>query len=840
MKCYRSFKHTVIAGMVALLVSTLALANGQPEPLSPPMPNENLSFYLRYSNVGLTCAEQDVTVLVMRNGTLVQDFNGTIQLSAAQDGNNELTWLNADGTRLSNNRYTFTDADHGQVQLKLSKASEGLVTLSNVSLLNTQSKNFELIPSISAIASGGGHDEDEGMEDLLPMYFYGSGFKITYPDSHLAGQEFNLTIEAVTSGPDGSCQRDPSYYGSHQIEVRKTQHQQFDEAYLNELRTTKVLFPGRPSATNFIALSDDTLARNYTLNFGEGSSDGGIATLKVRYDGIGIFSFHAGDLMTGLYGESNPIAITPAKLNIKQVVIDKNGPVYPEPTLPRENTLPGVFATAGENFEVEVEALNAEDQPILGFGHERPREDLSLSFERILPAEGVDGVLSVCWQHLPLDTPSCEGVVPRQINGASSSIWATVKYDEVGHIRLIASMQDGQYWQQEVPQEALVSAHREPSHTKLVGRFIPAKIVVSDSKVAPKFSAACAVSNTEGFTYLGQPIVQSNAAIPTVIIKAENLAGGILKNYTEDLWRLESDFHPTLENLAAVENTELMHMTVTTEEQAKDNQFNAFLRSESLISGDESAAGYSVFKFLTPVNLQYTKPEGDQLIAPFEAKIRLNYYLKEKDGVLIYRPNQEAPLAVEALPSDKSRSDVHWAKFWFGSAEEGIEFLSGKTMYQGRLYLSNASRAALLPMQMPLMVQYYNGQQFVRNTKDNCTVFNTAPQIIEASFENQERNLDALSRNYASNLSMSGDKVDARFTDGNRMVKVDNAAYTQHNEAPPPYGYMIIRLPIEDSHSWLRFPWTEERNYPEARASIGIWEGDAPVIFKSEYYIQPH
>lgn len=834
MKCYRSFKHTVIAGMVALLVSTLALASAQTEPTSPPTPSENLGFYLRYSNVGLTCAAQDVTVLVMRNGTLVQDFNGTVQLSAEQLGNNELAWLNAQGARLSNSRYTFTDADRGQVKLKLSKARVGLVTLNNVSLLNTQTEKFESIPSINAVASGGGDGEG-----LLPMYFYASGFKITYPDSNLAGQAFNLTIEAVTSGPNGSCERDSSYVGQHQIAISKTLHQQFDEEYTAVLGDTSVVFPDIRTSDNFIPVSDDTLSRNYSLNFGS-SSDGGRATLKVRYDGIGIFSFHASDLMAGLYGESNPIAITPAKLKIKQVVINKNGPVSPEPTLPSDNTLPGVFATAGENFEVEIVALNTEAQEIEGFGHEIPREDLSLSFERILPTDGVDGVLSVCWQHLPLDTPSCEGVVPRQINGTSSSIWATVKYDEVGHIRLIASMQDGKYWQQEVPQEALVSAHQEPSHTKLVGRFIPAKIVVTDSKVAPKFSAACAVSNTEGFTYLGQPILQSNAAIPTVIIKAENLAGGILKNYTEDLWRLESDFHPTLENLAAVENTELMPMTVTTEEQAKDNQFNALLRSESLISGDESAAGYSVFKFLTPVNLQYTKPEGDQLIAPFEAKIRLNYYLKEKDGVLIYRPNQEAPLAVEALPSDKSRSDVHWAKFSFGSAEDGIEFLSGKTMYQGRLYLSNASRAALLPMQMPLMVQYYNGQQFVRNIKDNCTVFNTAPQIIEASFENQERNLDALSRQYASNLSMSGDKVDARFTDGNRMVKVDNAAYTQRNETPPPYGYMIIRLPIEDSHSWLRFPWTEERNYPEARASIGIWEGDAPVIFKSEYYIQRH
>lgn len=832
MRVYHPFKCTVIAGMVALLLSTSAFAG-------------DLSFYVRYSNVGLTCVSQDVTVLVMRNGSLVEDFNGTIQLHAEQLGNNQLTWSNAQGTPLNNNQYTFTDADHGQVHVKLSKTKAGLVTLNDISLLNTQTNVFESIPSVSAVANGGGNnEEDEEAEQasgLLPLYFYASGFKVTYPDNHLAGQEFNVTIEAVTATPDGTCQRDTNYTGTHQIAISKTLHQKFDTQYTAAIGETKVFFPDVKTNDNFIPVSDDTLSRTYPLNFGDVSSEPGRASLKIRYDGIGIFSFHAGDLMSNRYGESSPIAITPAKLKINQVVIDKSGPIYPDAALPTEaNQLPRVFAAAGEPFEVEVVAWNAQNQPIVGFGHEIPREDLSLSFERILPEEGVDGVLSVCWQNLPLDTPSCEGVVPRELIGASSSIWATVKYDEVGHVRLIASMQDGQYWQEEMPQEERVSPDQEPSHSKLVGRFVPAKIIVADSKVAPKFMAACAVSETEGFTYLGQPILQSNAAVPTVIIKAESMSGGLLKNYTGDLRRLEPDFHPALADLAALDNTELMHTTVTTQEQTNDEQLNALLQSESLISGEENAAGYAVFKFLTPVNLQYVKPEGNQVIAPFNAKIRLNYYLKEKDGILIYRANQETPLVVETRPIDDSHSEAGWVKLSFGTAEDGIEFLNGKTMYHGRLYLNNASRAALLPMQMPLVVQYYNGQQFIRNQKDNCTVFNTPPQIIEASFVSQEGSLETLSHQYASNLSVTGDRVDGRFINGSRMIKIDNAAYTENNETPPAYGYMIVQLPIGDNQNWLRFPWTEDRSDPEARASIGIWEGDAPIIFKSEYYTRSH
>jgi hypothetical protein len=319
-----------------------------------------------------------------------------------------------------------------------------------------------------------------------------------------------------------------------------------------------------------------------------------------------------------------------------------------------------------------------------------------------------------------------------------------------------------------------------------IGRFIPDHFDVVLN--APEFSTA-----NSTFTYIGQPVMYTTA--PVAILTAKNALGVTTENYTGSYWKV----NPTDTSFGITPiYTEANHALMIIDNGAP----------AAIDGGDGS--GTLRFSDTSSAILAVTK---SALTAPFNAEIALSFTLVDTDGVEVVNVN--------GLPQ------ANPIVFGAPSAGNGISFSGTKEQRWGRIALDNAYGSELMPLTVPLSIEYYDGHNFIKNFADNSTVINLSTQLslnngstIKAGNQTIPIGTAGATTATLTHIPFSGGDAGLEFSAANA------------------YGYVDLSL-LNTIDSWLLFDWDGNGvhdNLPTARVNFGLYKGNEKQIYFREIY----
>jgi hypothetical protein len=199
-------------------------------------------------------------------------------------------------------------------------------------------------------------------------------------------------------------------------------------------------------------------------------------------------------------------------------------------------------------------------------------------------------------------------------------------------------------------------------------------------------------------------------------------------------------------------------------------------------------------------------------IGPFDS-FKIGVAPQDDDGAALTGFNLDAVNAVAGTPN-------HY------------EIGAGTQLRWGRLWISNAHGSQLLPLPVPVTVQFFNVDRVVSNTADNLTRFTaaTSPVVSDVQFDDYRAPLSAAS------LAVANTPVTVDFggapPDGVRRFVL----------APPGngnHGSVRIRLiPTNVANPCFApvVPLTCYLPANEARATFGVYRNQNRFIYTRENY----
>ena len=322
------------------------------------------------------------------------------------------------------------------------------------------------------------------------MEFYDSGFIFDVPD-HVAATSQSVTLSAVrTDVTTQQCV--PGFSGV-------TRNLTFSSSYDNPTSGTLPVSVN----SNSIASGGTGLALGFDAN--------GEAALDVSYVDVGQITLTASYAGSVANGDDGLVMTGNDSFITRPDHFDLTIPANPSPVA--TDALGGVLTRAGDNFDVEVSARNANGDAAPNYGREVTPESVGLSAILVAPAGQSNPGIAGSFNAFGSD---CAGTI-RAGYACGQFSWG-----EVGIITLSPQVADGNY---------LGSGNVTGNTSENVGRFIPAYFSLADN--GPSFADA-----NGSFTYLGQPF--SYLVPPRWTLTARNRSGGITSNYGVDFWHLNS------------------------------------------------------------------------------------------------------------------------------------------------------------------------------------------------------------------------------------------------------------------------------------------------------------
>lgn len=603
-------------------------------------------FAVGHDGHGVYCLGETIQVSAIDSaGSVVDDYTGAITLDT-QTGNG--TWEAAaanlggfsdatpdDGIAT----YTFADADDGVAAFTLTYLQGGTpVDVDTFETANTTLRD----------------DDAEGTIEWSPSGFVVTASALANPPpavindpipTQTAGSVFPLHITAYGQTPtDPTCGVIESYTGPRPVS--------FWGSHLDPGTGTLL-----PTINGTTIGSSQAAASLHKVLFSSGA-----AVVSAKYKDVGRIQIDLADLTVtepsgGIPGASGDFVVRPAELEIA-AIRRPDGTSNPASSVPAG----AIFVAAGTPFEVDVRVLDAEGSLTPNFGHEVSPEGLSIRASTLVaPASGRNGTSGT---GTILNGSNFSAVTPTGTFRGTSFGW-----DEVGAIRLEASVTDGSY---------LGTGPSVGGESGTVGRFIPASFDVAMN--APTFESAC----TPGaFTYIGQEVGFPAGLEPEVTAIALNAQGTTTENYTGSWFRLDAASQTGLAFLAA------------------SGTLTAAGPNPPTVSPLGAGRGQLRFDNGPNVGFQRTAP-----VAPFDGEIELRFDLFDQDGV--------APTGANPV------------RFGQAAAGLGISFSAGKAQRFGRMVITNAHGSELTTLGVPLRSEFWNGSAFVDHTADVCTTTATA------------------------------------------------------------------------------------------------------------------
>lgn len=325
-----------------------------------------------------------------------------------------------------------------------------------------------------------------------------------------------------------------------------------------------------------------------------------------------------------------------------------------------------------------------------------------------------------------------------------------LSYSEVGNITLQALAKD------------YLSSGMEISGTsETIGRFHPHHFSVEAN--APTLSPGCTT-----FSYLGQPLAYVDK--PQLTISARNAAGGVTRNYTASWWHLGD-----IDESYVDANAEGAGVTI-------DDSLAG--HSPETTDSSTTTPGEVGVTFTGP--LSYQKPVGLN-VAPFNADLSLQFAID--DGDALYEDGNPYSLDIDFYPAVANE------------------------IRHGRLVLSNTHGSELLPLSMPITVEYFDGTNFVVNDADNCTTLVLSQFAFDPPSPAALANVDSLTD----------------VANGRGSLDWTSPAY--------PVGFVDVKVDLSTGPYWLQYDWDgdgSEDDPPAARATFGIYKGSERIIYLRE------
>ena len=667
----------------------------------------------------------------------------------------------------------------------------------------------------------------------------GSGFTITVPN-HVSGTTQAGTVRARNA----SC----------------------DVALANSTRTVSLWStyadPADNPADASVTINGTTISKaspgtDVSLSF---NSDG-FANISVVYPDAGAMRLNASCSSaicgTAMTGNGNFVA-KPARFaisNIKCTAVDASNCGTGALNMPTPGDNPAAtdstgvtFIRAGHPFNVTVTAVNSNDDPTPNFGRESSPESVKLSNSETIDESGQPILVAPSnGNNVPLYTPTWKGnsyyalgrlVQPNIFNGHvyqatvagtsgdtepnpwpttgtgatvtdGSVTWkdigvrldyadpafifnsvgafsdgiatGTYLWNEVGVIKITARVLDGDY---------LGAGDVVGDTSGFVGRFYPHHFTLSSFGITDRSALTCTIA--PGFTYMDEPFQASFS------LTAKSADDTATTNYFGDFALFT---HSNVANF----NAGAIDTTVPTAMSTRLATSNPQQLSPWAYEKDISDSGTSIF------SVDFSVARTSSGDGPYSA-LTVGIAPQDSDGVALTGFNLD-------VNNDKTN-------------DHGL--LGSTIVRHGRISLANAHGSELLPLNVPLLAQYFNGTSFVVNTIDNCTTTGLAQFALTSAVEGPivGTNAVAVKGTVKTQASLLNDG-DATLT-GKQMLAGD-AGLIFSAPGVGGDGYVDITLTVPN---WATFDWNGDNalDNPSSRATFGIFSGSPRHIYLRERY----
>ncbi len=488
------------------------------------------------------------------------------------------------------------------------------------------------------------------------------------------------------------------------------------------------------------------------------------AVITLRYPDVGGLTLSAEATFTDGSGVTRSLSgissfvVRPADFVISNVVRTSNGAANPGAV----DAGGAVFLPAGIDFSLTVTAINANGNATPNFGRESPGEGVRLQPDLV-------GGLGLT--NNPTITNGSIG------GGAFTGGIATVtnlSWGEVGVITLTARVADGNY---------LDSGDVIGAPTGNVGRFVPYQFAVTAN--TPSFATQC-TGSANPFSYMGASFSYASGLAPRWVVTAQGFSGATTQNYSGAWMKISN---------ASLTNRQYVSGSGT-------------LDTSGLATPDpvinDLGNGQAALEFSAGSGLVFLRNSPSD---PFDAEIEVAVDVRDDDGV-IYDPTQ---------PVNNGRFSVGGT-----SPGSGIAFDSGNTFRWGRLTLGNAFGPELLPLDLPLAIEYQENiagiSTFVVNSDDGCS------SLAVSDFQ--------LS-GYTGNLN-AGETAVSTIALSSGAGVLTLAAPLAGND-----GSVIASGLVPNVPDYLLFDWDGDGlhdNPASGLATFGIYAGSDRLIFKREAF----
>jgi hypothetical protein len=653
-------------------------------------------YAISHSGSGITCEAEAITVTAhdINHLAVAPSAATTITLSTTP-GNDGWSLKSGNGTFTAPNLYTFNGTE-SSVQFWLKKSTIATLDID--------------------VSDGSATDPDNAGSEDLPLAFTDAALRF-YADgvassigNQIAGKESDiapgiqaLTLRAVeTSSDTGACVA--RFTGSQTIKM----------AY-------ECISPASCATANATAISGTTIAEgtvgttDVTLTFDASGS----APFTVNYLDAGQIQLHATtslaavapDPAATLSGSSNNFVVRPFGFDLDF------GPAYNlrAADWADDNILNGsssdssyaadangsVFATAGDNFNMQITAVRWEAGDDLN-NDGIPDSGANLSDNITTP--NFSSALDFSFYDQNSATSSSGGTASPSFS--SGVAIQTLNWPEVGIIDITPSVSS-----------YLGSSGADITTTAFnVGRFIPASFQISLNNT-PSFAEAV-TGGTSSFTYLGQEFVFSNA--PSITISALNSNGVITHNYEGSFWKLGSTLSLTTGSCGTA-----VGFCYTDNAAITDSAGNPVLLNSptsAIAYGDTSSVSGIVSLSLHSGVLDlfsYSKPTDGSTVNPFDADVRLNLVIQDSDNISgnLATTTDSANIGF----SSDTLDDPDGIPL---SGDESYNTTNDSLLRYGRATIPDTVAAGTTigtTADVPLMLQYYDGNGFVINGDDIST-----------------------------------------------------------------------------------------------------------------------
>ncbi|WP_028471375.1 DUF6701 domain-containing protein [Neptunomonas japonica] len=693
----------------------------------------------------VSCLAEEITFTAHDNtDTAVDAKDASLQISTSTGKGEWLSVVVGSGV-LSNSgggQATYQFPDNGETSVTLRFSYPDLIS-------DPEVLNFNVTDGVSSDKGDASHAEDKNLS------VSDTGLVFSIPDTQSCQSSGGVVVRAVKkSDSSASCES----------AVAGDQNVNFYSRYVAPATGTKSVLLSTEGGGDY-SLASTAPGTPVSMSF----NAQGEAEMTVQYSDAGEVELNAELTVDGktLYGADTFVAY-PAGLSL----VADNGLASPE-TLNNTGVSGGAVWSAARPFTVRVSGQCANGDVTPNYQPSNTELGSALRIPT-LSEGGSSGVMTVTAGSLSVnDSLGWLNISADFSDGVFKD--EDARYSEVGVINLYA--RDTNYY-----------GHSLGQASTPVGRFIPGyfKVVAN----TPEWDTHCS-SGT--FSYMNEEV--DYAAAPEVAVSAFNAAGGAIKNYGKDLWKLSekrsgrsyADVSMAV-SAALVEDIDLSADTWSGSEDDYDGEATNTLGGDSILY-DRVA-----------------------LEAPFEGLVDLSFTVADFT---------DADGACYRIDSDGDGDLLEEVCSGFS-----IENISAKEMRLGRLNVVDAYGPETESLAFPWLAEYYDGANFITNTDDSCSAWLES----DVTYADVEGSL------IASGLTAPSYAFAATPVTTFRVDKGDAGAMMS---APGAGNTGVVNVSVDLAAApYFKFDWDGDGSFeeePSANIVFGQFRSNDKVIFQRQW-----